>query len=254
MGSEVGLRPGWGPGALAWQWVVPPTAGRRHAICQQSRCRVNFCTVRDCSEPVRGRGLCNLHYQRAKNYGDPLHIPARTRSALAIREFWTVALSDTSPEGAPCLVWPGCLNSKGYGHCNPGKGTQWSTSRAVWTEVFGPIPEGMVVCHKCDNPSCGRPSHLFLGTPAENSADMVKKGRSPFTAGDLSGRAVFPDSVINALRARRREGALVKDLAEEIGVHPAHMSRVLRGLRRGITTPVLLGTDGTITPTERTTA
>lgn len=49
--------------------------------------------------------------------------------------------------------------------------------RYAWTLKFGPVPEGMMVCHKCDNPPCCNPSHLFLGTGKDNTQDALKKGR-----------------------------------------------------------------------------
>jgi hypothetical protein len=66
----------------------------------------------------------------------------------------------------------------GYGQfwCSE-KQTQLKAHRVAWEQANGPIPAGMLVCHRCDNPGCVRPDHLFLGTPKDNTVDMVQKGR-----------------------------------------------------------------------------
>jgi hypothetical protein len=81
-----------------------------------------------------------------------------------------------------CWEWTGYLNPRGYGNfnCSAGRPSKTILShRFSWIVTNGPIPIGLGVLHRCDNPKCVNPSHLFLGTQKDNSLDMVQKGRHP---------------------------------------------------------------------------
>ena len=87
--------------------------------------------------------------------------------------FWTKVL----PVESGCWEWQGYRDSAGYGSfavrpCFPAR-----APRYAYELMVGDIPEGLWVCHKCDNPPCVRPEHLFLGTALDNHRDMIEKGR-----------------------------------------------------------------------------
>lgn len=80
----------------------------------------------------------------------------------------------------PCKLWTGKPGADGYGRTTRtvnGIKTAWLVHRLVWVEANGPIPEGVFVCHHCDNRACYEVTHLFLGTHQDNMDDMWVKGR-----------------------------------------------------------------------------
>ncbi len=95
----------------------------------------------------------------------------------------------------PCIEWAKSRYPKGYGKLGIGSRTDGSrrtvyAHRQAWEDSFGPVPDGMHVLHHCDNPPCIEPTHLFLGTNADNVADRVAKGRSGPRDGTRSAMAI----------------------------------------------------------------
>lgn len=80
-----------------------------------------------------------------------------------------------------CWIWTGGTQRGGYGHFNKRSDdpvTSWRAHRVAYELSVGPIPDGMNLCHTCDNRKCVRPDHMFLGMQKDNIADMYSKGRN----------------------------------------------------------------------------
>ena len=133
--------------------------------------------------------------------------------------FWNQVL-----KGEGCWEWMGNLVTNGYGRvgCN---NLFYSTHRLSYELAYGPIPDGMLVCHKCDNRKCVRPNHLFLGTTQDNVDDKMRKGRH--VAGKHS---VLTKEKVQAIISEYVPGEVTyATLGEKYGVSPSTIWKVIKG-------------------------
>lgn len=137
-----------------------------------------------------------------------------------------------------CWVWTKARNHRGYGvtgETRNGQQRQIRAHRASWELTRGPIPEGLMVCHHCDNPPCVRPDHLFLGTARDNMADKAAKGRAPgnpgctWTRGEHSPTHKLTRFEVLRFWEMQRAGASRAELAAAFGISKSQTARLARG-------------------------
>lgn len=145
-------------------------------------------------------------------------------------------LDEKLDKSGECWEFTGWRDSLGYGRIGHGKGRGRSTTpvmlahRAAWEVANGPIPDGMLVCHKCDNPPCCNPAHLFLGTSRDNAMDMRRKHRGYDSSGTNNNRTRLTEDQVRELRAIPYYRGLFTQKARELGVTPAAIRFAYRGI------------------------
>ena len=153
-----------------------------------------------------------------------------------MERFW--AKVEKKP-GGQCWPWLSMRMKTGYGLFKmPRPRRNVLSHRLAWELAHGAIPSGILVCHRCDNPPCCNPEHLFLGSPADNSRDMVAKGRH--SHGERVPSSKLTAEQVRFIRHANRDGLFrQKDLCELFAVSPAQISRIIAGTRWAIDSPEL---------------
>ncbi len=142
-----------------------------------------------------------------------------------------------------CWEWQHGKFTSGYGYFHANR-KMWKAHRVAYTITRGPIPDGLFVCHHCDNPPCVRPDHLFLGTPADNMADRDAKGRAvgnhhptvtfrdrPLPQpGELNPRAKLTWDQVREIRARHNPKTFpTRTIAREYGISRSSAHAIVSG-------------------------
>ncbi len=148
------------------------------------------------------------------------------------QRFWSYVTKGKSSE---CWLWFGYKNPDGYGLLRVTSGPIGSRGKNVgahrisWQMHRGPVPEGSVVCHKCDTPSCVNPNHLFVGTTADNVADRVAKGRTADFRGEKNNAARLTSEKVQMVRAYLRAGGTQRYVAAVFGVSAGSVQKIAEG-------------------------
>jgi len=148
-----------------------------------------------------------------------------------LRNFWRKVNKDgpTMPRmETPCWVWTARKNQHDYGTIKIAR-ISFLAHRASWIIANGTIPEGMCVCHRCDNPACIRFDHLFLGTPADNVHDRDLKGRGNQPRGELQGRSKLTSFDVIEIRSLRKNQKTLGLIANLFGVGTSTIHRICAG-------------------------
>jgi hypothetical protein len=185
--------------------------------------------VNMCANPITA-ALLTLHERGERKARGP-------RKSLEAR-FWEKVdkngpVPPHRPEIGSCWEWTGGKFTNGYGYIfvreelATGRHIREYAHRLSWTMSNGPIPDGLLVCHECDNRCCVRPSHLFLGDVAKNNADMRAKNRQAL--GSRNGVSKLCESDIPIIRDMKKAGVSTNAIAEKFGVKARTIRNVLDG-------------------------
>lgn len=133
-----------------------------------------------------------------------------------------------------CWLWLGVRNYRGYGQVTH-KQQKFMAHRVAWSFVNGPIHDGLIICHHCDNPQCVRPDHLFAGTYRDNMLDAMQKGRlkpPPPSSGTFRGErnsfSKLTEASVREIRQRAGAGETPVSLASAFGVGTTTIKQVVR--------------------------
>lgn len=185
------------------------------------------CCVKGCDRPVRLRGMCAAHYDRMRT-GKDMSSPVRrvVRSGSDMDRF----MSKVDKVDSGCWEWNASRTPLGYGQFRF-RGTRELSHRVSWMLFKGDIPPDtsrygtMGVLHKCDNPCCVNPDHLFVGDQSANSSDSVSKerwGKRGLT-GEAHGRALLSESDVRAIRASDES---IRNIAKRYGISPGAVQHI----------------------------
>lgn len=192
--------------------------------------RSGTCKIDGCASAAKSQKLCDKHYSRLRRNGDPnVTLRAPHDAGLAERlEFtgWTEVTRHSAL--SPCWEWNGGRYLSNYGQVGVGGNETRPAHRVAHMAWIGPVSKGQDVCHRCDNPPCINPAHLFAGTRKENMEDCARKDRNLFGE-RVPWRKLSEDDVRNIRDTYATGRFSQKEVAAAYGVSQSSVSYIVRG-------------------------
>ena len=203
---------------------------------------MKICIITGCNNKLIAKGLCSTHKKINKKYGTPTptcwcgefaqtFVGNKEASELChehqlLKTYWENVDVKGKDE---CWEWQGSKTTAGYGSI------YWygklKYAHRLSLEFIGQvIPDRYHACHKCDNPSCVNPNHLFVGSPRDNMQDKVSKGRHTF--GEKHPNAKLTNSEVLEIRDMAEDGVFFSDIAKTFDVSESHISTIVARLVR----------------------
>jgi hypothetical protein len=146
-------------------------------------------------------------------------------SASLVKRFWQMVLRRTDSE---CWEWQGYVGPNGYGQIGHKRGIM-TAHHVSWLIHNGPIPEGMMVLHKCDNRKCVNPDHLYLGTASDNMRDAYTRGRMPDRKGENASAHKLTEVQVLEIRALAAQGQMTRrELATKFCISLSNIKSIIR--------------------------
>jgi hypothetical protein len=190
----------------------------------------DVCCIKGCDTAWLYLGLCNRHWRRNKKYGSPVATKGHSGMLVGLpvgeRFYRQVKKTPT------CWLWSGATDGDGRSIFSSAVGTTVykRAHRFSWSFHTGEVlPRGMMICHKCDNPRCVNPDHLFPGTAFDNMRDMIAKGRRRILEGGDAPKAKLSAKQVKAIIRDPRPYA---QIAADYGVAATTIGPAVEGLAR----------------------
>lgn len=175
---------------------------------------MKLCSAPGCGKPHKARGLCRMHYERQKRgFRGRIH---------RLGQFEDCYIPEPN---SGCWIWERALTRGTYGQLlDPVSGKHSIAHRVSYERAYGPIPSGLSVLHRCDNPACVNPEHLFLGDQGDNNRDALAKNRHGRAGSRSNGSKLTAETV----RAIRSDGGTLPEIARRYGSTQSNVWRILR--------------------------